>query len=166
MRRIHQGRSARSALDQSWKADQGWPLLRPDKETGELKTAGKPKTTKRDNAEKQKNSKIMHLLASLHAPSQNQARHHIWEKPRRQTMEKRYKTTTSSIYQAASAVHYHHGEHCRKRRGKKQWASCREERKTRINQPRDPRPVEDARMNIMQRRNIVKSNWIQEIRKT
>lgn len=32
------------------------------------------------------------------------------------------------------------------------------ERKTRINQPRDPRPVEDARMNIMQRRNIVKSN--------
>lgn len=62
------------------------------------------------------NSKIMHLLASLHAPSQNQARHHIWEKPRRQTMEKRYKTTTSSIYQAASAVYHHHGEHCRKRR--------------------------------------------------
>jgi hypothetical protein len=58
----------------------------------------------------------MHLLASLHAPSQNQARHHIWEKPRRQTMETRYKITTSSIYQAASAVHYHHGEHFRKRR--------------------------------------------------
>lgn len=33
----------------------------------------------------------MHLLASLHAPSQNQARHHISEKPRRRTMEKRYK---------------------------------------------------------------------------
>lgn len=56
----------------------------------------------------------MHLLASLHAPSQNQARHR--EKPRRRTMEKRYRTITSSIYQAASAVHYHHSEHCRKRR--------------------------------------------------
>jgi hypothetical protein len=26
------------------------------------------------------------------------------------------KITTSSMYQATSAVHYHHGEHCRKRR--------------------------------------------------
>jgi hypothetical protein len=93
------------------------------KQIVKLTAAGRPKTRKQRSKNQQKVKSLhKHKTAtscicshpSMHAPSQNQARHR--EKPRRRTMEKRYETITSSIYQAASAVHYHHGKRCRKRR--------------------------------------------------